>query len=184
MIISRKMSEGKIALRKMARARVAAIDSAEKESRSAAIADRVKEHIAVSGARVVALYCPIGGEPLVWQLVEELSKVMSVALPRVEGDSMNFYCYDPAIMQRGAYGIMEPMGGEALLPHEIDIIVVPGVVFTKSGERMGRGKGYYDKYLSHPDFRGIKIGVCYSEQLVGSIPVEPHDVRMDYVIYE
>ena len=43
---------------------------------------------------------------------------------------------------------------------------------------MGRGRGYYDKYLSQPGFRGVKAGVCYAHQLVGELPVEPHDVFM------
>ena len=49
---------------------------------------------------------------------------------------------------------------------------------------MGRGKGYYDKYLSQNDFSALKIGVCYKEQLVDEIPVEKHDVMMDVVIYK
>lgn len=61
-------------------------------------------------------------------------------------------------------------------------IVVPGTAFTQAGARMGRGRGYYDKYLSQPGFRGVKVGVCYAHQLVGELPVEPHDVFMDYVI--
>ena len=63
-----------------------------------------------------------------------------------------------------------------------DFIVVPGVAFTAAAARMGRGRGYYDKYLSQPGFRGVKAGVCYAHQLVGELPVEPHDVFMDYVV--
>ena len=43
-------------------------------------------------------------------------------------------------------------------------------------------RGYYDKYLSQPGFRGVKAGICYAHQLVGELPVEPHDVFMDYVV--
>ena len=53
---------------------------------------------------------------------------------------------------------------------------------SAAGARMGRGRGYYDKYLSQPGFRGVKAGVCYAHQLVGELPVEPHDVFMDYVV--
>lgn len=171
-------------MRKEIRARVALLQTLEKESRSAVIAGVVKSHLAVSGARVVALYSPLGDEPLLWPLVEELSRKMLVVLPKVEGDVMNFYCYDPQHMASGAFGIMEPQDGDAVLPHEIDAVVVPGVVFTKDGARMGRGKGYYDRYLSQKEFRGLKIGVCYNEQIVDELPAEPHDVRMDYVIYK
>ena len=67
-------------------------------------------------------------------------------------------------------------------PAEIDFIVVPGVAFTAAGARMGRGRGYYDKYLSQSGFRGVKAGVCYAHQLVVELPVELHDVFMDYVV--
>lgn len=47
---------------------------------------------------------------------------------------------------------------------------------------MGRGRGYYDKYLSQPEVHAVKIGVCFAHQLVGELPAEPHDVAMDYVV--
>ena len=71
-----------------------------------------------------------------------------------------------------------------VLPDEIDAIVVPGVAFTVKGVRMGRGKGFYDRYLAQSGFAALKIGVCYREQLVPDIPAEPHDVAMDAVIYK
>lgn len=79
---------------------------------------------------------------------------------------------------------MEPAGdARAVMPFEIDAVVVPGVAFTKDGARMGRGKGFYDKYLSKNEFRALKIGVCFKEQVLDGLPVEPHDVKMDVVIY-
>lgn len=65
---------------------------------------------------------------------------------------------------------------------EIDLVVCPGVAFTADGRRLGRGRGYYDRYLGDPVFRGFRVGVCYAHQLVDDLPVEPHDVRMDRVI--
>lgn len=176
--------EYKRMLRRAVRARLAAMSDAEKEQRSAAICRSLKAHIAVTGARVVALFSPLPDEPRIWPLVEELSKSMLVLLPRVEGDVMNFYCYSPRSMSSGAFGIMEPVGGEPVASYEIDVMVVPGVAFTAKGERMGRGKGFYDKYMSLKDFRAVKIGVCYDVQLVDVLPTEIHDVKMDSVIYK
>ena len=173
----------KKALRREVRARLAVIDAADKCMRSAVICEEVKKHLAVSNARVVALFSPLGYEPDVWPLVESLSATVSVVLPRVEGDVMNFYCYDKDTMAIGSYGINEPHDGQPVAPCEIDAVVVPGVAFTKNGARMGRGKGYYDKYMSNGDFSALKIGVCYKEQIVPEIPLEEHDVMMDVVIY-
>lgn len=171
-------------LRREVRARLESLDVADKSVRSAAICVEVKKHLTVSNARVVALFSPLGYEIDVWPLVESLSGAVSVVLPRVEGDIMNFYCYNKNSMAIGSFGINEPQNGFAVAPYEIDAVIVPGLAFTKSGARMGRGKGYYDKYMSQSDFSALKIGVCYSEQLVPEIPLESHDVMMDVLIYK
>lgn len=171
-------------LRREVRERLATLDAKDKCARSAAICAAVKKHLAVSNARVVAIFSPLGYEPDVWPLVEGLAGVVSVVLPRVEGGVMNFYVYDKNSMAIGSFGINEPQNGLAVSPCEIDAVVVPGLAFTKCGARMGRGKGYYDKYMADGDFSALKIGVCYREQLVPDIPVEEHDIMMDVVIYE
>lgn len=63
-----------------------------------------------------------------------------------------------------------------------DVILIPGIVFSESGERIGRGKGFYDKYLAN--YRGIKIGLCFSLQVTQSLPTERHDVALDYIVTE
>ena len=171
-------------LRREVRARLAVLGADEKRLRSQYICNEVKKHLAVSGARVVALFSPLGYEPDIWPLVESLAGTVSVVLPRVEGDVMNFYVYDRNSMAVGSFGINEPQNSVGIDAGEIDAVVVPGLAFTVDGARMGRGKGYYDKYLSQSEFSALKIGVCYSEQLVPHIPVEPHDVPMDVVIYK
>jgi 5-formyltetrahydrofolate cyclo-ligase len=173
----------KSALRREVRARLAVLDADEKRIRSQYICNEVKKHLAVSGSRVVALFSPLGYEPDIWPLVESLASTVSVVLPRVEGDIMNFYVYDRNSMAVGSFGINEPQNSVGVDAGEIDAIVVPGVAFTMDGARMGRGKGYYDKYLSQSGCRALKIGVCYREQVVPDIPTEPHDVKMDTVIY-
>ena len=61
-----------------------------------------------------------------------------------------------------------------------EVILVPGLAFSEKGERLGRGKGFYDKYLSQ--YRGIKIGICFSEQLIENLPSEKHDETLDYIV--
>ena len=171
-------------LRRAIRARLAQLSAAEKVARSAAVCNELERCLLASGARVVALFSPLADEPQLWPLVERLAGVMRVVLPRVEGEQMNFYAYDKDSMAIGAYGINEPQRGVPVRPSEIEAVVVPGVAFSVDGARMGRGKGYYDRYLSQCGFSALKIGVCYSEQIVSDIPFEPHDVAMDVVIYK
>ncbi len=172
----------KKSLRKAVRERLSSVPSDERKRRSAAICDALKSHIAVCGARVVALFAPLPDEPDISPLIDNPGTARVVLLPRVEGDTMQFYCYDGNNLSAGYFGVSEPQGVEPVAPDEIDVMVVPGVVFTKDGARMGRGKGFYDKYLSLDGFRALKIGVCFAEQVVDELPLEPHDVLMDSVV--
>ena len=64
--------------------------------------------------------------------------------------------------------------------NEVDVFLVPGVAFTVSGKRLGRGGGYYDKLLSkYPDT--LKIGITFNERIMQDLPTESHDISMDYV---
>jgi len=132
-------------------------------------------------ARRFSARCPTSRRP--GAALARWSAAKRIVVPRVEGDAMRFYDYAPGELCRGAFGIAEPSVAERPCdPAEIDFIVVPGVAFTAAGARMGRGRGYYDKYLSQSGFRGVKAGVCYAHQLVVELPVELHDVFMDYVV--
>jgi 5-formyltetrahydrofolate cyclo-ligase len=85
-------------------------------------------------------------------------------------------------LQRGKFGIMEPTASTPIDPSEIDAMIVPGIAFTRQGARLGRGKGFYDKYLSRKGFRAYTIGVCYPCQVVDNIPTEEHDKQLDLVV--
>ena len=83
---------------------------------------------------------------------------------------------------RGSYGIAEPSQCVPAKTSDIDISVVPGIAFDRSGMRIGFGKGYYDRFLS--EFNGHKIGLCYDFQLYDSVPHDEHDIPMDIIITE
>ena len=167
-------------LRRAVRTGIAGMSHEDKMQCSESLCRSIEAQPALCSARVVALFSPLHDEPQIWPLVEKLARRVVVALPRIEGDVMNFYCIGE--MGAGAYSIMEPQNTLYVSPGEIDVMIVPGVAFTLSGKRMGRGKGYYDKYMSQDDFRALKIGVCYPVQIVDDIPCEEHDMAMDAVI--
>jgi 5-formyltetrahydrofolate cyclo-ligase len=107
-----------------------------------------------------------------------------IVLPRVVGDDI-----EPALpgdsWSTGAFGIREPTGA-AVDPLTIDLVVVPGVAFTLDGARLGHGKGFYDRFLTALAASGHRppaIGVCFAEQVVDALPVEPHDVRLQRVLW-
>ncbi len=175
-------------IRSAAKAGVRALSATQKAAASASIVECVLCVEQVRKASTVALFSSLPDEPQTSSAIAALAVEKRVVLPRVDGDDMAFYRYVPASdgvsgeLAKGAFGIDEPQGDERVEPAEIDVVIVPGVAFTREGVRCGRGRGYYDKYLSSADFRAFKIGVCYECQLFDELPAEPHDVRMDMVV--
>lgn len=81
----------------------------------------------------------------------------------------------------GYYGILEPRDAKPTTKHA-DLAVVPGLAFDRAGDRLGRGKGYFDALLR--GFRGVKVGLAFDFQFVDSVPCDRDDVRMDILVTE
>ena len=167
-------------LRREMKRQTLALTESEIKRQSEAAMKILLQQVEFRRPSMVALFAPLADEIQLLPLVEKLS--CRVVLPRVEGDDMEFYDYDSRAMQIGSFGIVEPQGVEPVEAEQIDLMVVPGVAFTAAGDRLGRGKGYYDRYLSREGFRAFCVGVCYEHQVVESLPVEPHDKAMDEVV--
>mgnify|MGYP002550592595 FL=1 len=172
----------KTEIRRAVRRRIAELTAEQRTAKSASIEKMLSDCDAIRGAPVVALYASLADEPQTRGLIESLSRTHTVVLPRVAGDDMDFYEYSPERMAVGAFGIEEPSGDTALSPEEIDVIIIPATAYTVGGTRLGRGRGYYDRYMSRRGFRATKIGVCFAEQIVEHIPAEPHDIAVDTVV--
>lgn len=172
----------KSVIRREVKAAVKALPCDDKTAESAAICSALYLNGAIKNAKVVALFSPLPDEPDISSLIALMAQHCKVLLPRICGDEMDFYEYTPGSLAVGSYGINEPQGGHPALPSSIDVLVLPGVAFTSSGKRLGRGKGYYDKYMSREGFRAYKIGVCYSAQLLPELPTEQHDILLDSVV--
>lgn len=135
-------------------------------------------------AQAIVLYYPLPDEVDVRPLMERLlSQQRTVLLPCVTGPTtMELRRYTgPDSLSAGAYGIMEPKGPAFDRLSAIDVAVVPGVAFDIHGHRLGRGRGYYDRFLADVPYI-YKIGVCFPFQLVGQVPVVPTDIAMDTVV--
>lgn len=103
-------------------------------------------------------------------------------LPRVNGVNLDILPYDRSRLHLGAFNIEEPDGDETADIDAIELIVVPGVAYDRQGNRIGRGKGYYDRLLR--DTRAVTIGVAYSCQMCDDIEPDDFDVPVHYVITE
>lgn len=135
-------------------------------------------------AKTVCVYMPTGNEIDTTEIIRYCKENgKRLAAPRVNGDTMEFYYFtDETDMEQGAYDIWEPTGTEAVEDEE-SLVIMPGVAFDLSCNRIGYGKGYYDRYLSaHPRMK--KVALAYDFQIVGRIKREVHDVRPDVVVTE
>ena len=152
-------------------------------SRSKIICNRLELMDLFQNARCVAFYYATCNEVLTAGLMETWRDEKLLLLPVITGENMHFYPYTGIEnLRKGTYGIPEPVSRERIPPETIDLFVVPGVVFDHTCYRIGRGKGYYDRYLSDTD--KPTIGLCYDFQLLEYIPREKHDKKMTHVITE
>ncbi len=81
-------------------------------------------------------------------------------------------------------GLWNPDEGEIVAIEQIDLVIAPGLGFNARGERLGRGGGFYDRFLSDPALKAPVMGVCFTEQLVDSVPMDELDRCVDFVVTE
>ena len=156
---------------------------AEREKIAQEVFFRIEQMSQFKNAKTIALYSALSDELPTSDILQRWSVYKRVCLPVVEGDSMRFFVYDPQKpLTPKAYGILEPTQEELIAPDQIDMIVVPSVAYDRGGGRLGRGKGFYDRYMSQQGFRAYKIGICSPHQLIETLPYELHDVKVDCVL--
>ena len=133
-------------------------------------------------AKIVGAYFALGSE-VTTELIIKHAKILGkkIALPRVEEDKITFYeLSSTKSLIKGRFGIMEPPPYEKM--SKIDLLIVPGIAFDKKGNRLGYGKGFYDRLVSGK--RTFSIGLAYSFQLLENLPHEKFDKRLDAIASE
>lgn len=136
-------------------------------------------------AHDLCLYVPVRNEVDACMLISDARiEQKRIWLPKVKGNQMDFCLYeDGEVLKPGSYGIPEPVSDVVLEPDNNTLIIMPGAVFSRSGDRIGYGGGFYDRYLEK--YRRCKtIALCYGFQVKEQIPAEPHDIRPDRIICE
>jgi len=173
----------KTELRRSIRAQLARMSPAAVAAASESIRQSILSLPRWQDARVVAAYAALPGEPDVRPL--EWVGEKTVLLPRVDGDELVFHAVSDANqLKLGAFGVMEPDLEKCQVtdPREAEIIFVPGLAFTAEGQRLGRGRGFYDRLLASLPPEVLRVGVCFAEQIVTNIPSEAHDEEVDVVL--
>lgn len=167
-------------VRRRIKAQKSLLDDVEKAVAARAVFERVEQTAAFIVANNVLLYHSLPDELSTLAFIKKWASRKNFFLPRVNGVNLEILPYDKTSLHLGAFQIEEPTGDDVRDISEIEVVIVPAVAYDRLGNRVGRGKGYYDRLLC--DTAATKIGVGYDFQVVEAIDSEPHDVRVDLVI--
>lgn len=171
-------------IRSQIRAAKALLGEAERAGAAAKVFDRLEKMAAFMMADRILMYHSLPDELSTREFIAKWDGRKSFFLPRVNGVNLDILPYDRSSLHLGAFQIEEPDGDEASSVDDMEMVVVPAVAFDRHGNRVGRGKGYYDRLLASTG--AMKIGVGYDFQMRddGDIEPGPWDVRLDMVITE
>ena len=161
-----------------------ALTAREIEARSAALAEKLFVTTLYRDAKSLYAYVSFNQEVRTRLIIERAwADGKRVAVPKVVGDDMAFIWIESfeALAPRGPFGITEPIGDGPVADDASALILMPGLAFDASGNRVGYGGGYYDRYLAaHPGHPTVAL--CYDFQLCDHLDTEAHDVRAGAVI--
>jgi len=180
--------QNKPALRRRLREVLASMSDADRHAKSAAACSFLAGTPEFAAASCVMLYLSTQTEidtaPLAlkcWQAGK------MVVVPRVSWDQRRMIPIEISSLQTGltttGHGIREPdSSGKPIPTNLVDLVVVPGLGFTENGYRIGRGMGFYDRFLAQGDFVGISCGLAFQDQIVPEVPVLDHDVPLSMLV--
>lgn len=155
------MTAEKAALREAMKQRLRGMTAEDRQSLSDEICENVLQMTQWQEAQNAVLFLPLPSEPIITPLKLDcdVRKIPEVIIPQ------------------------NPKNG-LQLPDQIDLILVPGLAFSKDRHRLGRGGGFFDRLLSDRGKNAFKLAIGFSFQVVDSIPTEEHDVKVDAVVTE
>ena len=153
----------------------------ELQAQSEKIMRQLEQHPDFINAQKIMLYSSLPDEVQTQAFIKKWRHHKRIILPTVVGDDIiPVELADETGFAVGDFNILEPQNDA--YTGDFDLIVVPGVAFDRHGNRLGRGKGYYDRFLcQHQKVK--KIGICFDFQLVDNVPVEETDIPLDEIIF-
>ena len=179
-----RLKRAKRALRREILERRDALAVSDRAASSARICDRLLALPEVQRATTALVFWSFGSEVDTGPILERLEdRGVQVALPRIEGDDIV-----PVRYRRGdrlseaVFGVREPAAGRVLAGPDVDVVIVPGVAFDREGQRLGYGRGFYDRFLRSTD--AFRVAIGFELQLVDDVPHGRGDVPMDAIVTE
>jgi 5-formyltetrahydrofolate cyclo-ligase len=178
----------KAEIRKALRAKLAGINEQARHQKSVAACGNIIRTAEFKAARTVMLYLSTPSEvetaPLALRAWQEGK---TVVVPKVSWDQRRMLPTEiTSLHQTGMTttgpGIREPIAGKPIPTEYIDLVIVPGLGFTPTGHRIGRGMGFYDRFLAQTDFLGLSVGLAFQEQIVDTLPILDHDMPLGMLV--
>lgn len=174
--------ERKVALRAEVLAARSRRSESQRVAAAAQLARRAVAHLATP--RVVAAYLSFGTEPPTGELIASLvERGIEVAVPVVDGEELDWVHFDPGdTATAGPLGMPEPAGPRLGVDYVagVDAVLVPALAADMQGNRLGRGRGYYDRALA--SMSSLTVAVVYDDELLDAVPIEPHDRPVSAVL--
>lgn len=175
----------KAEIRKTVRAKRKTLEQAEIAEKSRLVCEKVIKTEAFLKANLILAYMSARNEIDAGYITENAAALgKSVAFPLcAEDGGLKLFVPDtPDCFRKGSYGISEPdaLRSKEVFPEDLDLIIVPAIAFTREGQRLGQGGGYYDRLLVKTP--AVTIGIGYDFQLFDKLPTESHDRALDYII--
>lgn len=170
------------------RQRLNALSDQDRQGQSAAACARLATVDAFRHANVVMLYMPLAREvDLTPAAIRCFQLGKTVCVPRVDWDRhdmtpVEVSSFDDHVMDVDIHGLRQPRDGRPVLLSLIDIVVVPGLAFDTQGNRLGRGGGFYDRFLTRIRPGCTRIGLGFDFQIVDHVPVNERDMSVDIVV--
>jgi len=132
-------------------------------------------------------YVAFGGEVNTEEMIKEakkIGKLICVPVCKKDRATMQPVILEEGVkLKKGPYGVLEPIANNFIAPHKLDLVIVPGLAFDKKGNRLGRGKGCYDRFLGLLPENTSSIGLAFDFQILPSVPTTACDVSVQKVIF-
>jgi 5-formyltetrahydrofolate cyclo-ligase len=181
------INTNKAAIRRRLRETLAAMSEVDRHAKSVAASQLVVGSPEFAAASTIMLYLSTAHEvdtaPLALRAWQEGK---TVVVPKVSWDQKRMLPVEISSLHSdittSTMGIREPVGGKPVPANLIDLVVVPGLGFTASGFRIGRGMGFYDRFLAQGEFLGVSCGLGFEEQVVNELPVLDHDMPLSMLV--
>jgi 5-formyltetrahydrofolate cyclo-ligase len=177
----------KKALRQQLRKRLDALTPAEVQALSSQVCEQLTAQAEYNKAEIMMTFLSLPHEVdtthLILRAWQERKRVLA---PKVSWEQRRMLPVEIRSLTQDLVitqlGIREPTTGPPIPISMIDLVIVPGIGFDEQGNRLGRGRGFYDRFLAHPEFRGVSCAVAFELQMTDAVPADSLDVRVNMLV--